>query len=278
MSIIIKQTDIDNFVELYTLGNTITSISQKTGFCTATISKNLKACGVTIDKFPCSTKEIISLPTNEIIAKYQSGESENSISKHYGVSRNAIRKRLRDNNISIRTQSESELLKWSQMTLEQRANQVKAAHDATLGVSPSFETRVKIAAAREKCVAHYHIGLGEPEFRQLLIKKGISHVYQKAVDIYNVDFAIRTIAVELTSFVGRYRKGNTKITKRAENLSKSGYKMLSVEFSETAHLLTFSDNIINFCNVLDRDNSPICCYWVIRCSSDAFTISKIYFD
>jgi len=73
------------------------------------------------------------LDINMIIDLYNNGESENSISKRLNVSRQAIRNRLIENNIHIRTQSEAEKLKWSKMDGIARKNQVKKAHEATIG-------------------------------------------------------------------------------------------------------------------------------------------------
>jgi len=68
-----------------------------------------------------------------IVALYKSGISENKISKQLKISRGVIRLRLIENKIHIRTQSEAEKLKWSNMNDEQRKNQVANAHKSVKG-------------------------------------------------------------------------------------------------------------------------------------------------
>lgn len=269
----INTININDAVEFYAKGVTLTATAEKFGVNPDALSKTFKALGIDVQR---SGRAIahnrIELPVNEIITMYQSGRSENSIAKHFGVARNVIRRVLTESGLETRTQSEAEKLKWAKMTLEQRANQVKSAHESSTGTPKTFEHRCKIALAREKLMADHHIGIGEPEFREYLVKNQIQFLYQKAIDTYNVDFLIGNVAVELTTFGGRYRRYRTTQNERAKNLFKRGYKTLAVEFDSTETLINFADHIITRLNRISRYDSGTAKYWVIRCSRHNTTI------
>lgn len=216
----------------------------------------------------------LDLPVDKIASMYQDGYSENAIAKHFGVARTAVRPRLIDAGITPRSQGESELLKWSKMTEEQRANQVKSAHAACIGVTKSFEHRVAIAKAREKAVADHHIGVGEPEFKEFLSSRGIPFIYQKAVDTYNLDFAIGSVAVELTSVTGRYRGDKEHLNKRTVNLLERGYKTLGVEFDCAESLMACAEYVVATVQEMNGLESFGREYWVIRCRRQDTTVIK----
>lgn len=138
----------------------------------------------------------IKLPIEEIIELYVGGKSENAIANKYGVSRNVIRLRLEEKGVHIRSQSEAEALKWSQMDVKQRENQVRAAHEAAAGRTATREERVKRAIARMETP---HFSSFEKRFLRVFQNKGIRVIPEYAFDIYNIDFALPEIklAVEI---------------------------------------------------------------------------------
>jgi len=132
---------------------------------------------------------------NYWIDAYLSGGSVNNLSKQAGTGRRAFTSFLQRNEISLRTQSEAEKVKWVRMTPEQRQQQVKAAHDASRGVSKSFEAKCKTALSVEKSLANqspYEIILLDS-----LRRAGYSCTPQKAIGPYNTDAAVGNIAVEV---------------------------------------------------------------------------------
>lgn len=239
---------INKAVELYTTGKSLREISEVLGFNENTISKHFKNRGFKTRKTSegrQAPNKINNLPESQICQDYQKGESENSISKTYGVSRNVIRRILLKHNIQARNQSESEKVKWSRMSSEQRENQVRSAHQASKGIIRSDEAKRKVAASREANTPDWYIGCGEPEFKKWLTDKKIEFSYQKAVEFYNIDFLINNVAVELTSFVGRNKITKDDFMRRASILNDFGIKTLAVEFKDADSLIENADLILS---------------------------------
>lgn len=122
-------------IEMLSDGITLTEIGLFFNHSPDVLSKKMRAIGVKTDinKHINPPPNRLDLDVSMIINLYINGESENSISKQLNISRQAIRNRLNENNISIRTRSEAEKLKWSKMDNIARKNQVKKAHESTLG-------------------------------------------------------------------------------------------------------------------------------------------------
>lgn len=266
---------INNAIKLYSDGLSIAKISAALECSEEALRKRFKAIGVPVTKIGrYKGRNAILLPSDEIISMYDGGKSENFIAKHFNVSRNVIRRYLVSNNANIRTQSQAEKLKWSQMTDEQRANQLKSAHSAAKGRTRTTIEKIKMALSREQSLAEHHIGIGEPEFREFLDKQGVNYIYQKAVDGYNIDFAIGNVAVEITSFTGRYRAGNPIQQKRIEHLFKRGYIVIAVEIDCAETLVHFAGEILANINATNRLNSTTRQYRVIRCRKQSHSVIR----
>ncbi|HEY4537092.1 MAG TPA: hypothetical protein VIG45_01400 [Erysipelothrix sp.] len=249
----IPESTIDKAENLYNSGKSLREISKLVGRGEEALRKHLKNRGIEIKKTSTgrvAPNAILNLPEDHICADYLQGNSENAISKTYGVSRGVIRRILKNHNIKIRSQSESETLKWSRMSIDQRENQVKKAHISARGRVKTDEEKRKTAISREINTPDWYIGCGEPEFKKWLDNEGIEYKYQKAVEFYNIDFLIDGIAVELTSFVGRNRLTRSDFMSRADILNKQGIKTLAVEFKNEAELISHAYDVINMANKL----------------------------
>lgn len=268
----IDSSIIDDAARIVRDGNTIKFAAEQVGVSYPVLCSKLKNMGVKSCKRSGNNR--IDIPVDEIKSMYESGESENAISKHLGISRAVIRKGIIRAGITPRTQSEAEKLKWSKMSNEARSNQVKYAHDACRGKPRSFSAKCALASARQKIKYDFLIGLGEIEFSELLSDRGFDFIAQKAVDTYNVDFAIGNIAVELTADMGRYRRNNIKENDRVKYLTKRGYSVLAIELDSVRTLVNCSDYIISTINEM-RSLKPIDSqYRVIRCRLKDYTIVK----
>jgi len=145
-----------------------------------------------LGKFAC-----IDLPINEIVRLYNSGWPKSKIAKKYRVSRSVIRKRLESRNIHIRNQSEAIKNLWSQMSQSEKDHQVEAAHKASCGKTISWETKCKHAQAIEKKPSNF--SQLELQVQEMLSKRGIETVHQKAIGAYNCDLAAYPVGVEVWS-------------------------------------------------------------------------------
>lgn len=275
MSIKTRSILVDNAIELVKNGSTVHVAAAQVGVSPQSVYSKIRKLGIVCGNIRPTTKiKTLDLPIEHINSMYQNGESENAISKHFGCSRGAIRSRLTDAGIVPRTQGEAEKLKWSQMSEEVRAKQVKNAHIAVKGSTRSIAAGETLAQTRQRLKYDHLIGFGEVEFCKLLSDRGIDFVHQQAVQVYNVDFAIGNIAVELSADRGRYTMFNPKEIKRAKNLLESGYHVVAVEFDAVESLIKCSDDVISFINEAQSLEPFICEYWVIKCSRKDYTITK----
>lgn len=274
MAKVIKESDIDNAIDLLSKGITLAAAGIVVGINPDTLSRKIRARGIAITDIrprPAGAQRL-KLSHDEVRAMYESGISENATAKHFGVARAIIRRHLVEAGAHIRGQSEAETLKWAQMSDYERANQVRAAHTSTVGISPRYESLAKAAITREESPAERHIGPGEPEFASLLAGAGIPFRYQAAIDTYNIDFLVGTVAVELTTNACRYTESNADQKKRAENLLKRDIKTLAVVFDCLSTLINLADDIIAHAKEIDRLEAFGGEYWVIRCRSQDYTI------
>lgn len=261
---------IDHAISLINGGKTLTAAALDVGINRNAVSKKIRARGISIPDNRGTPKNAKQLPDDCIIADYESGISELELSKKYGVSRNAIRYRLLKSGIQIRNQSQANIVSMGRMTIEQRKNRAKSANNALRGAKQPIEGKVKRAINIESAPYENMIGIGEEEFYELLTEHGISFTWQKAIEIYSLDFAIGNVAVELRS--GGASNGRDGVTRgRIKYLRERGIISLYVSFQTVADLIGNFDYIISNVNKLNRNPSPIGKYWVIRSRFDKFS-------
>lgn len=270
-----RKTDsslINKSIQLVRDGFSVSTACKETGISISVLRRAIKQFEV---KTPESiAKEKLDSISKDMISMYQNGESENSVAKHFNVSRNVVRRYIKEFEIKPRTQSEAEALKWSKMTEEQRNAQVKPAHDSVRGVKKTEAAKIALAKARERIKYNSLIGPGEIELVQLLNDRGIKNVHQKAIKFYNVDIAVGNIAVELTLDRSRYTSFNPKEIKRAKNLLECGYYTLAVQFDKESTLIACGDDIIAAIDEMSRLEPFTSEYWVVSCRSQDYTITK----
>lgn len=143
--------------------------------------------------------DIIKLANlDDIIRRYQAGESELKLAREFGVSRNVIRRRLVNSGVTPRNSSQANVASMALMPIEQRQARAAAAHAAVKGRKHSIAEKSQRAATVE--TLQIHISTIENLFADMLRSKGITNItQQKAIGIYNVDIAIERprIAVEV---------------------------------------------------------------------------------
>lgn len=259
---------------LFMDGCTVAECATAIGVSPGVLGRRLREIGVDTSRNARKRPgpNAIELSTDSVCSMYEDGMSENAVAKHFGVSRSVIRRHLKDGGAHIRNQSESEALKWSQMTGKKRRDQVANAHKARTGSFDTYETRIARAKAREEMASEHHIGIGEPEFAQFLRDIGRPFTHQKAVDVHNIDFAIGSVAVELTASTKRYCLSNTSQNERAKKLAEFGYKTLAVAIDNAEALLACAEDVLAFVDELDCLEPVFSEYWVIRCRRKDYTI------
>lgn len=265
-------------MEMYLSGDSLVKISKNLGVSDTAISNNFKRVGFETRKTskgrPAHNK-IEYLPEGDICAEYIGGDSENQISKKYNVSRCTIRRILMKHNVETRNQSESEKIKWSNMSGNARANQVRNCHAASKGSKNSIEHRNKIAVARSKNPASHHIGVGEIELKFLLESCGVEFEHQKPVLGYNLDFFLLGVDLEITSFAGRNAHFRKKPKERAINIfNESAIHTLAVEIKSANDVCLFFSEILSCVYELSKEPKSHCLYWVANCTDNGFKLLK----
>lgn len=103
-----------------------------------------EACAIRAGK-PCVSRQWKPDDPAKLIADYVGGESENSLSDRFSISRGAIRRLLLRNGVSPRTASEAETIKWSSMKHDRSAveRQCSAAWKAADAIDDMKEAEVK---------------------------------------------------------------------------------------------------------------------------------------
>jgi len=213
------------------------------------------------------------LDFDHLIEEYIAGESVNSLSLRYRVSRKAISDTLRRRGVHVRNRSESELLKWDRMTPEQRSGQVAAAHASVIGRKfpgrgkgriAALESRLKLAATVEAK------GLGmtstERELAQMLRERGLVVIPQQAIGIYNCDLGAYPVAVEVFGggwhFYGRHR---ARAPERFRYLFDAGWHVLILVVTNRYPLRAeAADYITAFHKLARSDPTSVRQYRMIR--------------
>ena len=265
---------VDNAIEAIRLGDTIKAVAQKFGVSPDALSRNIRKRGVQIPR-PQYTPDRTFVPVQEIITMYEQGQSEYAIARHFGCSRNVIRRHLRRANIPIRHCRDAALFRYRESTKESRQQLTFAARKAW--EKKGFFTRQELLAAaqkREKSGNFDHVGPGETEFAAFLDNLGITYTAQKAIDIYNADFAIGTVAVELTCGTVKYRGGDATQNKRIKKFLECGYKPILVEFSDARVIPLYLHNIVAIIQEASSLPSFERQYWMIRCYRKNSTVIR----
>ena len=263
---------IDHAVKLiFTDGMMLKDVAVQVGVSKDALSKHIRRRGLDIPKTgrqPPNYRHDLS--NDLLISLYESGISEFELSKRFNISRGAIRNRLLNGGVHIRGQSEANIVSMRKMTSEQRKQRAKAANIALRGRKQNVDGRRKRANGILFQPYENMTGIGEKEFKDLLEQSGVDFVWQKPFDVYNIDFAIGNVAVELkcgsaTNATSDKKRG------RIKQLRESGIISLYIVFKTIEDLTANFDYIISNVNILNSNPSPIGKYWVIRSRFDNFT-------
>jgi len=199
---------------------------------------------------------------NNLLRRYLAGESEKKLSEEAGVNRCTFRQRLLKAGIKPRGRSEAETVKWSRMTSEQRAHQVKAAHNATEGRIPSFGELCRRATSREGSL-RYNVAPEEIVLGGWLKELGMNIIHNFAIGPYNCDLGIGSITVEIWGG-GWHPKLDE--AERTKYILDSGFSILFISLDREHFPLTraVTQYIISLLELHRRNPTARRQYWMIR--------------
>ena len=263
----------DDVIKLYNTGKSVAEITNVFGCTRKPILRILGEAGIPIRQ-PNARKE---LPLDEIVSLYTSGESVKSIARKFLVAKTVITRRLLEAGVVMRTPAEANQLMMSKRTVEENTRNVQAAHNAIRGKTYTHEELCQRAISKE----HTFTQFGSPYERQIadeLNRRRIQFVPQKAVDKYNIDFAIfDSIAFEV--FGGgwhAYGRHGARFKERSKKLFDSGYTIVMcwVGFNYEFIPSAIVDYLIALNEILCSDPSTRCKHYMIRGDAQPSTIGS----
>lgn len=201
----------------------------------------------------------IDIDTNDLVRRYTSGTSIKQLAEHFGVNRDAIYRRLREQGVETRSQIEANRALAAARTPEQRRAYAAAANAARRGSTASAEELANKALARKQQVAP-----GELLIAEWLEAKGLATDPQSPVGPYNIDIAVGSVAVELHT-TARNPSNDPVVLKRIEYLIDAGWSPIYVWVSYS-HVLTeaCADQIVSWLKATKRNPALRRQYRVVR--------------
>jgi len=139
---------------------------------------------------------------SDLLQRYVAGESENKLAREAGINRWTFRRRLLEAGIAPRNQSESESVKWANMSPATRRAQVAAAHNAVRGTKRTYAAGARRALGVQRTLAN--ASPIEFALADALRERGLSVTQQRAIGMYNVDVALDACALAVEVFGGNW--------------------------------------------------------------------------
>lgn len=198
-------SNFENAIAAYVAGESIETAMARFHVGYKTLRDMLRDRGILRDKTAryalaterasAANRRNTGIPDEEIVRRYLAGESENVLADAYGVSRGAIRSRLRIAGVAIRGVTEANRLMMAALSPEEIKRRMKRVHEAARGKKHSLALRSKIAKTRER--NQTNVSPAELLLGEWLKQRGLDSTPQQAVGPYNLDLGAYPIAVEI---------------------------------------------------------------------------------
>lgn len=260
--------ELDNAITLYLAGQPLNKCAATLGVSPKVLKRVLTSRGIETRGRVYAWQTI---PAEEVISLYvEHGVSEYELSTRFDVDRAAIRTLLTKNQVPIRSHSEAGIVRASKMTAEEIAAQTAAAHAATKGRKATWEERAKRAATVE--IKPAPMSNHEATFAGYLDQLGIPWRREVAVGIYNIDFAIGSIAVEILGGEWHAYKGE-RHPRRIKYILSQGWALVYIWATPNYPLtLASAEHCVTLAQEASRNPAVIGEYRVIR--GDAHEIAR----
>lgn len=275
MSAVKSLFNVDDLVNEYLDGDSVEDVATRWHTSAKPLSDLLKAKGLFRSKAERDVvkgAKISSHSPNKIIfsegdsaailAMFASGQTENQISIQFNVSRNVIRKFLTGKGIQPRTFSQSNSLRYIDMSQAEKNAVIKNAQEATRGVLQTIEHLFNRAKGNEKTLPN--VSPSEEILSELLAERGIITIPQKAINKYNVDLAAFPVAIEV--FGGAWHATKPNHIERMRQIFSEGWDVVIVWSLKNRSPITpaCADYIVTFIQERRRYPSSVREYRVIR--------------
>ncbi len=210
------------------------------------------------------------------VSLYLSGKSALEVQTLVGIDRGVVKAELIRRGIEPRGRSAAGKLRASKMTAEEIAAQTAAAHAASKGRRAARAERVKRAATVE--AKPPAMSVHEAKFAGFLDQLGATWRREVAVDIYNVDFTIGPVAVEILGGEWHAYKGE-RHPRRIKKILDSGWALVYLWSTDHFPLtITAAEYCVTFAQQASREPSLIGEYRVIRGDAHLITTGRDELD
>jgi len=269
--VIFSNSDVDYIIKEHFVSiRSIKDICKEFGVAHGTIKKVIVDNG----RIPLNFNKWVygAICLKACIALYRYGIGIRGVAERLDVPIQLLISEFKRQGINLRTQSEQESIKWTLMTKEQRAYQVKGAHKAMETYTPTIESLIKMSNSRSRRTSVY-----ETKFADYLTSRGIAFKEQVPIHIYNVDFIVGNVAVEI--FGGNWHSFGAhaaRFRKRSEEIFNSGYSLAILTIGEPNTMTdSVCSNFVELINIFNSDKSSIGKYGVVWSTSNFITTGSI---
>lgn len=259
--------DVDDLIRRYAAGESHNAIAETLGVSGETIRDRLTRAGVRMrSKSEAPRPERVAVDSVAIVSRYLAGESEKALAAAFGISRSAIRMRLRKAGVEPRGRSAAMYQRMANTSPEERRRIASASHDAARGSRRTEESLIERAASIEGRTT-VNVSPAELALADDLRSRGLSVVHQKAIGKYNVDLATGTVAVEVLG--GSWHRAK-RHGERLRYILDAGWDVIYVWVDVRRWPLgpDAAQCVVEHCEFRDRNPSAGRCYRVIRGSGE----------
>lgn len=197
----------------------------------------------------------------DIIRSYIDGASSLSLSKKYGVSRSLINRVLRNANVEVRNGSAANKIRFQNSTEAERKAIVKAANKAMRSRPKSFHHLSSVKQAITKYITQSKVGVHEQEVINILSE--FNPIPQLPVDVYNIDVACGSVAVEVHVRTG-YPERNAYYRKRTIELMKRGWDVIYLVVNRKGLNEAGLNKLYSLVKFASLNPSVDCKYWMVN--------------
>lgn len=263
MSRKLKDFNASDIINLRVSGVMPVDIAQRFGVSVAYVYKVIKNSGVKV-KNP-RLVEFSDDQKSSIISAYESGIGVKGIAEKVGLS--CCPKPIKDFLDSIygktRNRSEQQFARMANSTPEQIAKLTSAAHKAAKGRVATLEEMIARAKSKEGRVNRF--SRYEAEIFEMLKANFDNVIPAKAIGIYNADFAIGKVTVEVFGGGWSYsdRARIDRYIDRAKKISEAGFHTIFIIISGKSSDFFDADNLVRAIKAASADPSTQSKYWVI---------------
>lgn len=222
MSTVTLDFNTDDFISAYRLGSPKKELAKRFGISCHRINETIYFLKL---ERPESSKGI----TPEIcFERFTSGESKSSIAHSFGVNLSIVQNMLAYCGIPrAGSQKEGIKLRYSFMSDEARKEITKKANQGRKGNIDTYERKIRRAKTNSQNFTN--VSKYERTFAELLTENGIEFTQQANIGIYNADFAVGNIAVEI--FGGgwhAYGEHLARLAKRTNYILNNGFNLFII--------------------------------------------------